>query len=417
MFKQFLKLTLFNLILVGSVQAYFPINFFRTYDINFRTERWENEKFKLSTLIEGGLTLQGRNFDGDKVNVLQIWDKDIDALTMLRGFPRDSAIGEFFIDSELSAVNDDGKRGHLLPLGTLDAVGYSLYGQFYLPQNFSFISFLPLYSMKLKNVEFKDLTEGFTDDDIRVKSQLTDNFAKLVKDLGGLSVGPWQQTGLGDLVSFFEWSRNYPQMKRRLKNVHIDVRAGFTAPTGVQKDEDVMFSIPFGNDGSWGLLFGGGLDLRWGSHVQAGVDVEFLQLFGTEKCRRIKTDKDQTDLVLLAKTKVFKEMGFNQRYNIYFEGHNLYKGLSARLAYQYLKRTDERLFINGNDFSSEIANSAVSLEDWTIHEFIFLLKFDFYDICKQSKMVPYLTLFYKLPFNGTRSVAAQTLGLDISFSF
>jgi len=334
---------------------------------------------------------------------------------MIRGFSPESEIGQ--LAARLNSVSDNGIRGHLLPTADLSAVGYSFYSQLYLDHDFSWITYLPIFSMKLKNVNFKDLTQGITAQDVLVKENLTNDFANIVRRLGGLDLGGWQRAGLGDLVSFIEWSKDYPQNKPWLKNVHVDARGGFTFPTGVQKEEDKLFSIPFGNDGSLGLLFGGGIDLRWGCYLQAGVDLEFLKLFGNTKDRRIKTDKDQTDLVLLAKTKVFKECGILQRYNLYIEAYKFYKGLSLRAAYQFLKRGDDKLWLFDNQFSSNIANTGNALEDWTIHELIFFLKYDFANQWKDQRFVPNFALFYKVPFNGTRSLQSQTLGIEFSISF
>ena len=147
------------------------------------------------------------------------------------------------------------------------------------------------------------------------------------------------------------------------------------------------------------------------------TSAQFLQLFGTTKERRIKTDTDQTDLFLLAKTKTFKEIGFNQRFNLYLEAHKFFRGFSFRAAYEYFKHGEDKIWLFDNQFSNFPANTAQSLRGWTTHEILFILKYDPIDYWKCKNFVPRVDLFYKYPFNGTRAVLASTIGVDFSLSF
>src|SRR5689334_17804312 len=95
MFKKLFKF-LFIFILLNFnyvIQAVFPINFFREFDINFRTERWKDEKYEGYIIPEFAFDAKGRNEHSNEVNILQIWNCTQDALAMLRGFDPDSDIG------------------------------------------------------------------------------------------------------------------------------------------------------------------------------------------------------------------------------------------------------------------------------------------------------------------------------------
>lgn len=419
MFNKISRAIVFVILINSCCTSYsdiFPINLFWEYDVNLRTERWECEKFEECFIPEFAVKIDGRNSDHHKVNVLQIWQANQDALSMLQGFDSDSKIGQFA--SQFNFVTDDGNRGHLLPTATLEAFDFAFVGQYYLPHDFYVSLFLPFYSMRLVDVQFKDLTEDNTFQDEFVKENLTNNIAEIANQLGGIQLKGWKKAAFGDLVALIEWSKNFPQAKPLLKNVFLDVRAGLTIPTGLRRNEDELFPIPFGNDGSTGLLFGGGIGLRWGEHARVGLDAEFLKLFGTTKERRIKTDIDQTEFLLLAKVKTFKSIGLTQRFNIYMEAHKFMKGLSFRLAYQFFKHFEDRLWLCTNEFSDSIANTAQSLQDWSIHQLLFILTYDFKnDFIELPLVVPQISLFYKFPFNGIRSVQASTLGLSLSLSF
>jgi len=413
--KILLLFTFLVLSLEHSAYCMFPINLFRRYDINFKTDRWPCERFEFDLLFEDAVKVQGRNSDNKEVNILQIWNKDQNALTMLRGFNPDSAIGKFA--KQFNEVNDDGVIGHFCPKANLKAMDFLITGQYYLPHDFCFSLCLPFYSMRLEDVTFTDLTKDITPNDKLVKDKLTNDITKLVKDLGGLNLTGWKRTGIGDMVALMEWTKNFPQDKEYLKNVTLCTRLGLTIPTGLKRDEDQLFSIPFGNDGSWGILFGGGLDLLFGRYLKFGLDAEFLQLFGTTRDRRIKTDMDQTDLLFLAKTKTFREIGFTQRFNLYAQANKFIKGLSFRFAYQYIKHGEDKLWLFNNCFSDAVANSAESLQNWTIHQLLFDLNYDFINDFECPKVVPNISLFYKMPFNGRRAVLCSTVGIAFSLSF
>jgi len=250
---------------------------------------------------------------------------------------------------------------------------------------------------------------------MRVRNYLTDNLFSNVCALGkGLSLGSWKRSGPGDLAILLEWLENFRQTKPFLKNVRVRAFAGFTAPTGKYADEDKIFALPFGGDGSFGFLFGAGLDLSFRTYLRAGLDVELLQLGGRTKCRRIKTNEQQTELLLLEKVNAFREYGFSQRFTLYAQGCNFLGGLEATIGYQFFKHGDDCLTLRGLQYSEEVANTAKSLEEWTMHNLAFKLSYNFSD---EYRVHPYLSAFIKVPFNGILSAQVKTAGFILGIDF
>ena len=62
------------------LQAFFPINFFRPWDINLRPPKWCGAPLQLTGYYEGGVRSNGYNAQNHTVNVLQIWNDNQDAL-------------------------------------------------------------------------------------------------------------------------------------------------------------------------------------------------------------------------------------------------------------------------------------------------------------------------------------------------
>ena len=233
----------------------------------------------------------------------------------------------------------------------------------------------------------------------------------------GLDLNGWKRTGPGDLNLLLEFMFDFPQKNRQfLKNVDVGGRVGFTFPTGLKQDVDKLMAFPFGYNGAVGIVYGGGLSVTLGDYFKAGFDVQLLHLFGNTRERRIKTSIDQTDLLLLAKTPAYTDYGLTQRFNLFVQAYNI-AGVSFLVGYQFLKKGEDHLALNSCDYSSTIANTAISLDEWIVHSAEFNLSYDFSACQTDPWIVPQASLFARLPFGGKRSIAFTTVGFMLSVDF
>ena len=390
----------------------------RPYDTLLRPEIDLDRCYEFAFWAEAGVRpARGYNNDDNLVNPLAIWQCNQDALAMLDGFPDNSPQTQ--LRTALNAT-DDGVRGHLCFNGKLNLDFGGAFGArwYFLPHAWITV-LLPVYKTRLSDVTITDLTQNLTAADFRVKQQLTQRLQTVVGQLGdNLSLDGWKRAGFGDLNLLCEFLYNFPQERPLLKNVEINGRAGFTLPTGKKAGEDTLFAFPFGYDGAVGVLYAGGLNVLLGYQFKAGFDVQLLHLFGNTRLRRIKTAFDQSELLLLAKAEAYKDYGLTQRFNLFVQGYHLLgTGLSLLVGYQFLKHGDDHLALNNCAFSSVIANSATSLEEWIVHSVEFNLHYDFGVHCPDSWAAPQASLFARLPFGGKRAVAFTTVGVMASIDF
>ena len=384
-----------------------------------RPPEWCGAPLQITGFYEGGINSWGYNADNHLVNAMQLYDATQDSLAMLQGFPPDSKESQFFNNVLLNPA-DDGVRGHFSVTGDFGLLANAvLCARYHFAHNIMVGFFVPVLSMRLNNVQFTDLTQNITPEDVIVKENLTQNFAQTIQQFDPeLNLSGWKKTGFGDCVLLAEWLRFFAQDKEYLKNVGLNVRGGISFPTGFKTNVNDILFVPSGFDGSWGLLFGAGIILNWIEHVRAGVDFEFLTLFGNTRVRRIKVSPGQTDFLFLAKARAHTEDGFTQRYNVFGELYHIYRGLSASVIYQYWQHSEDKLALLTNRYSTQIANTANNLQGWTIHQFIFKVDYDFQcDVDDMSWFKPQLQLFYKAPFNGSRALVAQTMGFGITLNF
>jgi len=399
----------------GHVQ--YAMNVLQPYDTLIRMPLTNKHRWQLALYAEGGVGQAHSFAEGGRVcSPLALWQPYQNALTMLQGFNETTSMSA--LRNELNADNN-GTRGHFTVTGELEldySVAWCARANFL--EQFSFGAYLPMMSMRLHDVCWQDLTGNSTDADVRVRELLTnqDVFFKKVCELGGPDLGGWKRTGLGDLVLMLEWFRDFPQPKPLLKNVFINWRLGLNLPTGLRTDEDKLFALPFGYDGATGLIFGLGLELRLGAYIKCGVDVQLTQLFDVIRERRIKTDAAQTELLLLEKTQVHKDFGLVQRFNLDIEA--LYRGFSCKFGYQYIKQGESTLSLVSNEFSDAIANTAESLQSITMHQLIVNASYDFTKhLSPKAWAVPYVSLYARIPFNGTRAVEQTMIGTMVGVSF
>ncbi len=353
---------------------------------------------------------------------MKIWTHTQNTIEIMEGFGPASSISQF-LQNNLMNAQDNGIRGHFRTTGDFKAKAFGLNGRYHLPHNLTLGLYLPVYDMRLRNVCFEDLTPGTSPEDIKVREQLTSRLQEVVNMFDpSLNLGGWSKTGFGDLTLLAEWHRYFPQGKPILKNVSLAARLGVMVPTGVKTDENDILFVPFGCDGSVGMVFGGGIDLTWDMPwfltFRWGLDIEFIQLFGNTRNRRIKVQQNQTEFLLLAKVPVHKDYGFTQRFNLFLEAYRVWRGLSGRATYQFWKHSEDTLTLCTNEFSNAIANTAQSLQQWTMHQAIFELSYDFQcDVPEWSLFKPQFSVFYKVPFNGERSLLLNTIGATFSLNF
>ena len=411
-----------------------PVNLLQPYDTLIKPRMHECSRFQISLFGERGIrSAQGYDTCGDRVNTLQIWNVcsscergllpqssmscDQDALAMLCGFPEGSEIDNF---KNMLDADDNGIRGHLCATGDLELnFAFALGAAVRFWDYFRFAAYLPIYSMELKNVRWVDKTQDITAADMRVKQDLTCPLFDVVRNLGcGLDLQGWKRTGIGDLALFVEGSKDFMQMRPFLKNVRVNGRVGLSLPTGLREDENKTFAIPFGYDGSVGIVWGGGLDLTFGCYVKTGFDVQLTHLFGNTRCRRIKTDIRQTELLLLQKVSSYIDWGLSQRFNLYVELYKLFGGFSFLTGYQFIRNGDDCIAFGNCTFSNEVANTARSLEESTMHQIILNASYDIADhLCDDAPVKPYVSIFSRIPVMGKNAALIPTVGAVISFDF
>lgn len=427
MFSRIIYTPVFTMLIALSVAINvhaMNTNLSRPYNIFFKPERKADTRSFFTMFVEGGIG-HAKGFDEDgSTNVMRIFNSHEDGIAMLQGFSESSPQGQLL--DKIQGVNvapiDNGIRGNFLVSGDMKLdYGIGFGWRYFFPNDFSIGLYLPMYSMRLKNVCWQDQTPPTTpaDPDARVKQYLTDNFFANVCTLGkGLELKGWHRTGVGDLVALLEWDRDFPQQRPLLKNVRLNARLGLNIPTGLKADEDKLFALAFGCDGATGLIFGADLAVTFGDYMRAGVDVEILPLFGSTNSRRIKTNFNQTQSLLLEKTCVYTDWAMIQQFNVFIKFADFYKGFKIDVDYQFLKQGSSQVTPFSTAFTTSIVNTGRNFEEWTSHSAIVKFGYDFKGtLPKDSRVTPAVSFFAQMPFNGKNSILFTAVGVLLAAEF
>lgn len=397
---------------------FFARNTIKPYDRYLWQEPQEPGRFQFMGYFASTSHEKACRWDSEKVcDVLQVYECDQDALAMVRGFDPSSCVGQFAI--QLNDVSDDGVRGHVVPYGKfhMSEAGFGV--RYWFIHNLYAGVYIPFVRMSLNNISWCDLTKDINQEDYVTKELLTNNLATNVCQLGGLNIcSNWKRGGIGDMSVLLGWERNFPQAKPILTNVRLALYAGASLPTGGRVNPTQLFSLPLGYDGAPGVLFGGHLGLTWKHHFIGGVEGYFTQLIGNTRLRRIKTDNNQTELLLLAQTQAHIDWGFIQRYRLYLGGYNLIRGLSFDINYQFQKQGNSTISFCGNDYIPAIAQTSRALCQWTLHTIGVNVLYDWdFDLSDKARFVPRLSFFYQHDFKGHRAILLNKWGFSFGFTF
>jgi len=412
----------------GSIFSITPLNIVRPYDETFLFLPLQDSRGECNILYEKSLNVwavQDRFMDPvirffpDKVNPLQIYQREQDSLGALKDFSTKNSIGQL---AQAFTIDDDNdQRGHFLPYGKLSFQNAIFTGR-YTTHHVSFTASLPLCQVELSHVCWKDLTKHITAEDSLAHDLLSDNLSENMEELACLTINNYKRTGLSDLYLGMTYNQTFYRSKGMLDSVGLQIQGGITLPTGKKRDPYQVLAFEFGNNGTVGTVFGGELDLAFAHYLRVGANAQFLYLFGNNSLARVKTDLAQTDLLLLQLAPVYTKWGFTQKFYLFAELYRFYQGLSFQAAYQYIRHDHDKIFACSNTIYPPLANSSFNLFEWTINTLVLKLRYEpdetLHEHCRSPRnWLPRAEIFFKKGFNGRNSFLSNSIGGHISISF
>ena len=418
----------------GYLHALFSTNLFEPFDILLMDRVPRDSLVQFDVTYEGAFHLRAFQAVEETGSMharrcdtaLQIWQSEQNLSTAFT-FKKSPSVLQPPSDDMFSVFSTGSVgRGELGALNMGDfsrqsALRAHIFGDLKIPVNLMFAArfpvtgdwtlglYLPFYVAQLSDVQWKVRDED--------QQQEAEELLTRIEETGDMDLrNGWKRKGIGDFTALMTWFHDFIQNKSWLKKVMTGVRGGIIFPTGLKADTGKIFAFPFGYDGGAGILFGGTLEVDLKHWIWLGVDAQFEHFFGSKRKRRVMTDTRQTDLVFVNNVSTFKEPGFTQHYTLYVKCAEMWRCISALLAYQHTKHQDDHITFCNSMFSSRIASNAESMQEWTTHSLVGMLTVDVRDF-NWFAPIPAVSVFAKYGFHGHRALLFDTVGVQMSLDF
>ncbi len=413
--------------MTSAVQAAYSANFLRAQDVGFlQLFDGGNRKFMTGAFLEHGFSSSyGYDGDGKQVPVLQIYAPQQSAQAMLSDnvitFPDNENPEQYFVNTVQQTYNND--WGLFTVDGRFQQTDVTVWARGVLatpesiPGKFSLAGYMPIKAVRVEGISWTDHSDitalGGEERQIGFTSRLKD----FVNVVGSLDINNWSKIGQGDAVLQLEWQHEFKQELELVQHVRLEAALGILVPTSRMLDGDIdqIFSVPLGSNGAWGIPAKGSLEVQVHERASAGVCVDVLWLADVTKPRRLKTNLNQTEYLLLSKGRARMQHARTWRFSLFSRVHLPVEGLWASLSYHFAKTGDHTLIPQDNDFSTAVVNSAESLKESSSHDLLFRLHFN--RTQENTFTAPGVSFFVKYPVGGCRSVRNVTVGGECMFAF
>jgi hypothetical protein len=289
-----------------------------------------------------------------------------------------------------------------------------------LSHGFFFFFHLPIRRLKISDVSFIDQSP----DDILFPNKNTAEWQAVFNEICPLlqnyHLNPHStiSAGIGDLSSWLGWTHNY-QETEILDFIDFTFMTGTLAPTGKQRNENKLFSLPTGYNGHWGFPLCAAASIGFYEWVTIGGYLNTLFFLNKNRTMRIKTDAAQNGLIKLACAQVSDHRGPLINTGLFLKADHVGHGMSVTAAYSFATQQKSHLTLQNSIDTADcsIINSDSTLKGWNMHTLNFLAEYDFAQ--EDSTIGNRIGLFYNLQVAGSRvfdtNVFGGTYGIDISW--
>lgn len=392
-------------------------HFYRATNM-FLEPRLEHDDFStFNVTLGGGSTSRGRSNHNTLVPLFDIYGKHTFKTLPMPLDPQNP------FDNLLIELNKLPSRPHFATVsidGTFSIIEANLSLAHNLRHGLFLFFHLPVRKLKVSDVTFIDLSP----DDIIFPNKNTPQWQTIFQNIGPLlhhyhlNINPTTTVGVGDLSSWLGWTHNY-QETRILDFIDFTFMTGFLAPTGKQKNENKLFSLPTGYNGHWGFPLCSAASIGFYEWVTIGGYLNTLFFINKNRIMRVKTDLEQSGIIKLARANVSEHRGPLIHTGCYFKADHVGHGVSVTAAYSFASQQKSSLTAhNPALFDSTIINSDEMLKRWNMHTLNFLAEYDF--AREGSTVGNRIGLFYNLQLAGSRvfdtNIFGGSYGIDISWN-
>lgn len=382
----------------------------------------EDHNMSVKFFINGGTTTKGRNANGTKVELLNLYGDEAGAY-QLHGVDLSPLTGNLLILGQNAQVKDltnkSASYGALTFKGRLNMLsgGASFYRR--LSDHFSLNVKIPFHHFNVKDVTFANNTPAGENDGDAIAFAAN---SAAIYSAYNLHVGNVSDTTFGDMqiMTGIHFTREGDET---LGNACVSLSTGITIPSARQRKLSEAFYIPMGN-GQVGMPVA--LHAKLDVHEYASVNLHAGgEFFFTKRDSvfRMKTSENQNGFIKLATGAAREKLGHKFDVNGGLCVHNESKmyGVSVAYRWEYQRKTTLTPFDTVN-FNTTIVNGDSMLQSWQRHNLVVNAFFaPEWDSSAHDCVCPKFGLCFTQPLKGKRIFNTNkfggSVGIDFSWDF
>lgn len=303
--------------------------------------------------------------------------------------------GKLFFNSEFSIVN----------------------ANFYFAKNVTLGYFfdinLPVRTYSFSNISYSECQNTLIPNDIAPEwKNFVTNLAKNLEAYDLILCTNVENRGIGDLTIMFGRTINYEETTH-LDFIDATIKAGILFPTGKQAKNNIVFDIPLGYDGFWGIPLCTSAAVGTFDWLTAGAYFNILSFIGKKKNIAIKTAENQSGQIKLLRDCAWVKRKPLVTFGIYLEAEHVPKNFSFFLGYQFNKQFRTNIIPSSISIDPIIANSDAELLGWVMHNINLFIEYDFSNYENPDR--PYARIGVDIPFRGKLIIPTKMATFNLNF--
>ncbi len=420
------------LFIIPTLSAYDNAHFYRATNLFFEPRLEKDYLTTFDFFVQGGSSKTARNKEHDSVPLLDIYGTH-DMHELAIGVPcKDLSNPLDLIITQLSLIPSRCETSTDACKKLSKFATFSIGGEFStfeavlsfvqnIKRGFFVQLYFPIRRLKISNICLCDISP--TDDacpniNTPIWQIFKNNFDAILARYD-LSKAPVSKTSLGDITLLLGWTHSFQQTEV-LDFVDTTFKFGVLIPSGDERCEDQVFSLPTGYDGHIAAVID--IDFAFGAFdwLTLGSHLDVLVFGNKTKCVRLKTGEHQSGWFKLAKGEAKREKGALWQVGAYIKADHVIRGLSLIFGYSFAnKNRDELTPCDTEKFCPSIVNSDQMLFGWKMHTINIWLEYDF--STEKSIIGPRVSAYYNRPVGGKRifttGIFGGNVGVDIAWNF
>ena len=222
-----------------------------------------------------------------------------------------------------------------------------------------------------------------------------------------------RDAGLSDSTLFLGWTYSY-ENTCYLDFIDFTAKTGVLIPSGKKADPHLLFDVPLGYNGHWGVPLSADVSVGIFDWVTMGLHADAVFFINRRSCVRMKAPgQKETGFIRLLQNKATVDQGAVWRVGTYVRSDHFFNGLSFLLGFSYEQQNRSWLRPCSLSIDESFVNNDERLKKWNRSIAHLSAEYDFGH--SESCLGARIAFFYDIQMTGKRVFNINTLGGYLGF--